>query len=114
VAVVPWTPPLDCVLVPAVPVVPACAVVPACVVVPAAAATLELLAVPADVFVLPEELTPAFVDELTLVFDDVEVEPLVFPVVVAQTAVPPLKAWTSGECIEPAHATLCGWLLPGP
>lgn len=33
---------------------------------------------------------------------------------VVQACVPFLTAWTSGACVEPGHATLCGWLLPGP
>jgi len=87
--VVPWTPPLDCV-VPATP---------------------ELLVGVA------EELTLAFDDELMFAFDDE------FPwtdadvpavTVVAQACAPPLNAWTSGACVEPGHATLCGWLSPGP
>jgi hypothetical protein len=87
--VVPWTPPLDCV-VPATP------------------------AVLAGVLV---ELTLVFVDELTLVFDeefpwtDADVPAVT---VVAHACAPPLNAWTSGACVEPGHATLCGWLLPGP
>jgi len=93
--VVPWTPPLDCV-VPATP-----------------ALLVGVL----------EELTLVFVEELRLVLDDALTLVFEFPwtaaavpavTVVAHACAPPLNAWTSGACVEPGHATLCGWLLPGP
>jgi hypothetical protein len=70
-----------------------------------------------------EELTLVFVEELRLVLDDALTLVFVFSwtaaavpavTVVAHACAPPLNAWTSGACVEPGHATLCGWLLPGP
>src|SRR6476661_5309484 len=94
--VVPWTPPLDCV----VPATPALLV-----------GVLEELTL---VFV--EELTLVLVDALTLAFDEFPWTDAAVPAVtvVAHACAPPLNAWTSGACVEPGHATLCGWLLPGP
>jgi hypothetical protein len=103
--VVPWTPPLDCV----VPATPALLV--------GVLEELTLVFVEELTLVFDDELTLVFDDELTLVFDDE------FPwtdadgpavTVVAHACAPPLNAWTSGACVEPGQATLCGWLLPGP
>ena len=104
-ALVPCTPPLDCV----VPATPALLV--------GVLEELTLVFVEELTLVFDDALTLVFDDALTLVFDDefpwtdVDVPAVT---VVAHACAPPLNAWTSGACVEPGHTTLCGWLLPGP
>ena len=103
----------------ALPVVPTVVVEPAtpllaCVLVPATPLVVFGLD---ETFVVLDALTfeLVFTDELTLVEELVWTdEPVETDVVVLHAAVPVLSAWTSGACFEPGHATLCGWLLPGP
>jgi hypothetical protein len=112
-------PPFSFVIVPSTPPWLACfafgdatfAVVPATPPVLVVAVELEETLVVLDELTFELVFVFAFVfgEELTCTDADV---PAVAAVVHA--CVPFLTAWTSGACVEPGHATLCGWLLPGP